>query len=98
MIRLDDKYCIKVDEYNYILQKIRVAEKGNNVGKEYYTCVGYFHDLVSALKAYHRECVREGLMDDFSSLSEAFKTILETDRQVEQMIQNAIPEIEISYK
>lgn len=95
MIRLDSKYGITVDSYNYILQKISIGSSGKSEGKECLSPVGYFSDLSGALQAYYRECVRDRLRGDLTALSDALKGIREVSEYVAGTIKSAVPEYEI---
>ena len=95
MIRLDSKYGITVDSYNYILQKISIGSSGKSEGKECLSAVGYFSNLSGALQAYYKECVRDKLRGDFTGLSDALRGIREASEYVAEMIKSAVPEYEM---
>lgn len=95
MIRLDSKYGITVDSYNYILQRISIGLSGKSEGKECLNAVGYFSDLSGALMAYYRECVRDKLRGDLTGLSDALRGIREASDYVAGIIKSAVPEYRI---
>lgn len=51
-IEIGDKFIIKADQYQYVLHEKKIAKEGNNIGKQYYSVVGYYpklRQLISAL-------------------------------------------------
>lgn len=91
VIKIDDQYCIKVDEYNYTLSKIRVGKSGKKEGKEYYESVGHYSSVVQALEAYGRENARDVLINGSMTLPEALTAIGESWEMVARTIRESIP-------
>jgi hypothetical protein len=56
-IQINDDYRIKSDAYNVIVETKSVVKEGDNVGKEYWTAVGFYPNLESA----YRGMVKDGL-------------------------------------
>lgn len=88
MIRINDDFIITIDTYNYILQRRVGVDK--KTGEPRYNPVAYCTDLLTALKAFRREYVRLGLQNGVSSLEQACAGILQSNREVEQLIQDAV--------
>ena len=94
---LDEKYCIKVDEYNYTLCKIRKNKnKDKNNGEDYYTPVGYFNTLIQALERYSKEIIRGELKSGCICLSEAVKIISDTANIVKGTIERSVPSVKVT--
>lgn len=49
MIKINDNWQIDTDQYNVILQRRRVSEKGKNPGTERWENIGYFGSFKHAL-------------------------------------------------
>lgn len=94
-IRLDDKYVILVDDYNYTLSRIRIKKSGEHEGEEYYTPEKYYHSLKDALKGYYGIIVRDALSKGEKTLSQALTTISECLDLVVSVIESAVPGIEV---
>lgn len=76
MIRVNERWIIQVDEYNYVVcqNKPKLSTKE---GKEYttYPAKGYFRGLPEALRFIFNEEVRISLADGEKSLLEAVDAI-----------------------
>lgn len=94
-IRLDDKYVILVDEYNYALSRIRVKKSGRHEGEEYYTQEKYYHSLADALKGYYGIIVKDALLNGEKTISQALTAISECRDRVVSTIESAVPGIEV---
>lgn len=77
MIKIDDRYSIVGGKYGFVLQ-----ERGS---KGTVRTIGYFSDLVSALKGYaRRELVRAvGGEETETSLKELAETIEQVNKTIE---------------
>jgi hypothetical protein len=95
MITIDNNYCIKVDEFNYTLCRVRTSKSGKNKGKEYFETVGYYSSLIDALEAYGRENVRAALLDGDMTLTEALTVIKESYEQTARTIKESIPKYRV---
>ena len=95
MIRIDDNYCIKVDEFNYTLCKVKTNLSGKNKGQEYYESVGYYRDIIQALEAYGKQIVHQALLNGNMTLSEALAGIRDSWEQVAKTIHEACPDYHV---
>ncbi len=96
MIRIDENYGVDIDKCNYILKRIKVSQGNKHKGEEYTEVVGYYHDLVEALKRYGQEKVRYALKDGSMTLSEAVDKVSKTWDMVSVTIREAFPEYEVT--
>lgn len=62
MIKLNDEFSVVTDDYNVILRRRRVVEKGDNAGNEYWTNEGFYSDWHQALNDFVRRQI-SGLDD-----------------------------------
>ena len=92
MIKLFDNWVVLVDDLNYTLAKIKGRRIDSKTGKERtdYKIYGYYRDLASALKALSEELVREKLKGGVADLTEAVRTIRESNGRVEDLLREAL--------
>lgn len=90
MIILNEDYAINVTDTSYDLVKTKVVESGKNKGEISKYPIGYFASLSGALRAFGREMVKNNLKSGSMSLTEALKTISETNKEVTQIIDKAV--------
>lgn len=93
MIRLDDTYAIEVTDTCYALVKVRLSEGEKTKGQELKMPVGYYTGLQTALNAFAKEFVKDGLRNADIRLSEAIKIIKERSERVEALINRAVKDI-----
>ena len=60
IIKLDDKFALVTDDYNFVLNGIRIkGEDSVNAGEEYLSPVGYYGTLKASLERYLRHSLRK---------------------------------------
>lgn len=102
MIKIDDRWSIDVDAYNYTLQKrlnstikrngVDVLDEDGNPAYQYQS-VGYYQDLPSALEGFAHICARDALIKGGTmTIGEAISTIRKTFDDLHEMIKKAVPE------
>lgn len=76
MIRINDKYGIKVEEENYVLVRLRIAsEKSKHAGTEQRVTLGYYTSLESALKGALRFVEMDTLESGDFTLNAAIEAV-----------------------
>lgn len=85
MIRVNENYCIDVDEkcYTVKIDKHKTDKKGNPV----YETVGYFSCLENAIRGVLVSMNKKQLKDGEHSLKEALKLMQESNRKVYDLLQ-----------
>ena len=91
MIRINEDYGITVDSYNYTLVKKGGINKKD--GSIIWRSIAHCGDVTGALKAFRQEYVRQGLLDCDITLSTAYRHIVESNRQVEELIENILGDL-----
>lgn len=83
MVRVNDKYGINVDEYEYtVVQFITAGEKSKKKGEEYAKSMCYCSTFTGAIKAINKYMVRDSLADHDMSLDEAVRAIEEVNTEL----------------
>ena len=60
IIKLDDKFALVTDDYNFVLNGIKIkGEDSVNPGEEYLSPVGYYGTLKASLEGYLRHSLRK---------------------------------------
>ena len=60
IIKLDDKFSLVTDDYNFVLNGIKIkGEDSVNPGEEYLSPVGYYGTLKASLEGYLRHSLRK---------------------------------------
>ena len=60
VIKLDDKFALVTDDYNFVLNGIKIkGEDSVNPGEEYLSPVGYYGTLKASLEGYLRHSLRK---------------------------------------
>lgn len=95
MIKLDDSWYIKVDEYNYSIGHVSTRKSGKYEGIDIFEPVGHYSSMEKALEAYGRQIVRSRLSNVSSGLSDALSAIREGWDQVARTIHEALPEYRV---
>ena len=87
MIRVNENYCIDVDDkcYTVKIDKHKVDKKGNPV----YEIVGYFKNLENAIKGVIDSINKKKLQSDYT-LKEALTIIQESNRKFEELMKEVI--------
>ena len=76
MVKVNDKYGIQVDEYNYAVMQFKTAgEKSKNKGEEYSECIAYCSTFTGAIKDINKRMVRDKLSASDMSLDEAVRAV-----------------------
>ena len=57
ILKLNNTYQIVTDNKNVILQERKIAISGENVGKEYFSNLGYYSNFEQAIKG----CLKHGI-------------------------------------
>ncbi len=73
MYRINDKYYLDTDPYNFIIKKKKTSEKGSVT----YNSVAYYHSLDGVAKHLLREHIREDV-DNIAQLRKDIDKISET--------------------
>lgn len=83
-IKLDNKYYLTSDGRQYILQQKKIAQEGQNKGKEYYEPIGYFTKIASAVKAYKELKIKTS---NTKTIDELIQLIKDLDKKIETIFQ-----------
>ena len=60
IIKLDDKFALVTDDYNFVLNGIKIkGEDSVNPGEEYLSPVGYYGTLKASLEGYLRHSLKK---------------------------------------
>lgn len=82
MIKLSNSFIIRGDENNFTLCKIKVAEKGENEGRERESVVGYYGTLVQAFERYLTEIERLAIQDVGLDVKQAITALKNAHRDI----------------
>ena len=90
MIRLNEDYGIDVTDTSYNLVRFRISAGEKTKGQETYTPFAYFTSLEGALNCFRREILKDRLKSRSMGITEAISEVLESNREVEEMIKKAV--------
>ena len=83
MVRVNDRYGINVEEYEYtVVQILTAGEKSKKKGEEYTRTMGYYSTFTGAIKAIDKYMVRDALAERDMSLDEAVRAIREVNNEL----------------
>lgn len=91
MIELFNDWYVRVDGLQYSLAKKTINK---NTGEDKFVSMYFFNSLSGALKKFKHIIASERLEDAEITLSEALKTISDSNKEVEDFIDKAIGELE----
>lgn len=88
MIRVNENYCIDVDDncYTVKIDKHKENKKGNPV----FEVVGYYGSLASAVKGVIESMNRRKLNDGILTLEKAVEIVIENNNQFTEMLERAV--------
>ena len=88
MIRLENNYVIKADEYQFILGTLYTRK--DNEGKEVETvkASGYYSSLTSAYKAYGRLLTKKAIMENDYESNQVIGMLNQIDEKIDTLLKN----------
>lgn len=95
VIELMDGYVCLVDRLSWTLAKRVGVSKDGSPRYKYY---GYFSDLSGVLKQLGKEIIVDGLPDGSPAISEALRTISESNNRLIKFIEDKFPDYEVRKK
>lgn len=86
MIKLDAEYFIDADENSFVLNKVNIAQKGNNIGAERATPVAYCSTLESALNSYTKRRIRKVVSENDTTIKEVLFAIRQIRDDIDAIV------------
>ena len=88
MIRVNENYCIDVDEKCYTVKIDKHKEDKN--GTPIFETVGYFSSLETAIKGVIISMNRKQLKDGIYTLKEALEIVQENNRKFNELLEEVV--------
>lgn len=82
-IRLSDKYQITADQHNYILQQVRISEKGN----EYESNIAYYGSLGRLVNGLLENEIKTSQTNDLKALC---RKLIEVEREITTKLEKVV--------
>lgn len=86
LIPLSNNLFLTSDSKQYIIQKEKIRESGNNVGEKYMEDQGYYSSIPIALNAYKDEIIRSSDVKTFAELTKLLNQIRETLESIDEQL------------
>jgi hypothetical protein len=97
MIRVNEDYIIEIDNLNYTVKRDhhkKTSRKdlltGEYVEADYYSNVGFYENLTSAVKGVIADMNKRRLRDGVHTLEEAVAIVLENNNKVAELLEKAL--------